>query len=482
MKKLSTILNALELPYRINGSDVAVTGITYDSRKVSDGSLFVAIKGFNIDGHDHIENAIKQGAAALIVEHPVPFKITQIIVANTRTALSELSYEYYGCAYNNFELTGITGTNGKTTMTHLLYQLAEVAGMQPALIGTLGIRTKDRLIEGERTTPESADLAKCFYDLDKQGVSTLFMEVSSHAIALQRIHGLRFDAAVFTNLTQDHLDFHPTMEDYFNTKAELFEHMKPGARGIINIDDPYGNRLYKELEIGKISYSVENKNAHYYFKHLTVNVNGIKGLLVTPNAELNISASLLGRFNAENIAGSIATWEQLYPEVEIDFDELCFKPVPGRMEMIATKKATAVIDYAHTPDAMEKALKAASELADRKKIITIFGCGGDRDKAKRPLMGKIAETYSDIIILTNDNPRNEEPRTIVNEILEGIDNKTIVDICIDRALAIKNAWNSSEPGDILMILGKGAETYMEIKGHKLPFNDKELMLKLEQKK
>ncbi|MCD6336742.1 MAG: UDP-N-acetylmuramoyl-L-alanyl-D-glutamate--2,6-diaminopimelate ligase [Candidatus Marinimicrobia bacterium] len=482
MKKLSAIINALELPYRIKGSDVFITGITYDSRKVNDGTLFVAIKGFNNDGHDHIENALKQGAAAVVVDHEVPFKLTQLIVHDTRSALSELSYEYYGCAYNNFELTGITGTNGKTTMTHLLYQIAEKAGMEPALIGTLGIRTKNGLVEGERTTPESADLAKDFYNLDKQGVSTLFMEVSSHAIALQRIHGLRFDAAVFTNLTQDHLDFHPTMEDYYNTKIKLFEHMKPRACGIINIDDYYGYRLYKELEIGKISYSVENRKANYYFKNLNVDVNGIRGILVTPNAELNITASLLGKFNAENIAGSIATWEQLYPNMKINYDELCFEPVSGRMEMIPTKKATAVIDYAHTPDAMEKALKAASELADRKKIITVFGCGGDRDKAKRPLMGKIAEKYSDTIILTNDNPRNEEPRTIIDEILEGINNINMVDICIDREQAIKKAWEASIPGDLLMILGKGAETYMEIKGHKLPFNDKELMLKLEQKK
>ncbi|MCF7833112.1 MAG: UDP-N-acetylmuramoyl-L-alanyl-D-glutamate--2,6-diaminopimelate ligase [Candidatus Marinimicrobia bacterium] len=482
MKKLSAILPALQLPYRLTGTDVEISHITYDSRQVKPGSLFVAIKGFNSDGHEHIKDAIKLGAVALVVDHDVMPEFTQIIVHDTRSALSELSYEYYGCDYNNFELTGITGTNGKTTMTHLLYQIAEKAGMTPALIGTLGIRTKDGLLEGERTTPESADLAKIFYDLDKQGVSTLFMEVSSHAIALQRVHGLRFDAAVFTNLTQDHLDFHPSMEDYFETKAKLFENMKSGARAIINIDDPYGRRLYKELEIGKIAYAVENDKADYYFKELDISVKGINGILRTPKGDFNIIASLLGKFNAENIAGSIATWEQLYPETEINFNDLHLKPVSGRMEMIATHKATAVIDYAHTPDAMEKALKTASDLSDRKDIITVFGCGGDRDKAKRPIMGKIAEKYSNKIILTNDNPRNEDPQTIINEILEGFENKKKVEICIDREKAITNAWNGSKPGDILMILGKGAETYMEIKGHKLPFNDKEIMLKLEQKK
>ena len=482
MKKLSAFINALELPYRLIGEDAEVEHITYDSREVRKGSMFVAIKGFHSDGNDFIPVAIQQGAAVIVSETKNNIPVTQVVVPDTRRALAELSYEFYGSAYNNFELTGITGTNGKTTLTHLLYQIAESAGKNPALIGTLGIRTHEGLVAGDRTTPESSDLAKTFDDLHKKNIGSVFMEVSSHAIVLDRVHTLRFDAAVFTNLTQDHLDFHLSMETYFEAKAKLFDHMKPGARGIINIDDPYGRRLYNDLEIGKYSYAVENPDADYHYSDLLIDVNGIHGVLSTPGGPVHVSAPLLGKFNAENIAGAIAVWQTLYPEIAIDLNEFPFKAVEGRMEMVKTTKSTAVIDYAHTPDAMEKALKAASELENRHRIITVFGCGGDRDKAKRPIMGRIAESYSDKIILTNDNPRSEEPGIIINEILEGISDKKKTEVCIDRKRAIEMAWNKSRPGDLLMILGKGAETYMEIRGERIPFNDKDIVIKLEQKK
>ena len=480
-KRISQILPFLQLPYHVLGEDQYISHISYDSRQVLPGSLFIAIKGFKSDGHEHISQAIENGAVALLVDHPVESDLPQIVTQDTRRAMAELSFGFWDCEEDQFKIAGITGTNGKTTITHLLYQLAEKAGLTPALIGTLGIRTKEGLLEGTRTTPESADLAKTFYDLKQKGLTSLFMEVSSHAIELMRVHSLRFDAAMFSNLTQDHLDFHEDMEAYFNAKAKLFEQMKPGARGIINIDDPYGQRLNKDLMIGKTTYAVENNKADYHYEELSVNVNGIHGILKTPKGKIKINVPLLGKFNAENIAGSIACWEYLYPET-LDLNDFAFEPVAGRMEMVKTSKATAVIDYAHTPDAMEKALKAAFELDKRQQIISVFGCGGDRDKAKRPLMGAVAEKYSDKIIITNDNPRNEEPDNIANAILEGIVEKTKVEICLDREAAIKKAWKASKPGDILMILGKGAETYMEVKGNNLPFNDKEIMLKLEQKK
>ena len=480
-KNISQLLPFLQLPYRVVGNDVTITHITYDSRQVRDGSLFVAIKGFKSDGHDHIPVAIEKGAVALLVDHHIENGIPQIIVKNTRRAMAEISFAFRDCEHHRFRLTGITGTNGKTTMTHLLYQLAEKSGQKPALIGTMGIRTQAGSVEGSRTTPESADLAKTFQDLDEQGVNSVFMEVSSHAIELFRTHSLRFDAAMFTNLTQDHLDFHETMEDYFQAKAKLFKQMKPGARAIINIDDPYGQRLNRDLPIGKVSYAVDNAEADYHFDELSVNVNGIHGMISTSKGRINVNAPLLGKFNAENIVGSIACWDYLYPDA-IDLNDFPFQPVAGRMEMVKTSKATAVIDYAHTPDAMEKALKAASELDNRQDIITVFGCGGDRDKAKRPLMGAVSDKYSDTIIITNDNPRSEEPQVIANAILEGINDEKKVEICLDREKAIEKAWKNSKPGDILMILGKGAETYMEIKGQNLPFNDKNIMLKLEQKK
>lgn len=480
MKRLSILLQALDLPYRIEGTDVIIESICYDSRNVSKNCLFIAIKGFKNDGHDHVREAIKKGAIAIVVDHDMEVGVTKLITSDTRRALAELSFEYYGTEYNSFDMCGITGTNGKTTMTHLLYQLCQADKKIPALIGTLGIKSPFAQIEGERTTPESSDLAKIFYDLDKKGVESLFMEVSSHALILKRVHALRFNIAAFTNLTQDHLDFHSNMEDYFNAKSQLFYHLKPGGKAVINIDDNYGKRLYKSLDIPKVSYAVDNSDADYYFKELSLGVKGIKGLLRTPKKDIIIDAPLLGKFNAENIAGTLAIWSTEYPDSKLDLNKFNFKAVAGRMETIMTSKATAVVDYAHTPDAIDKALSAVSKLEARKKIICVFGCGGDRDRSKRAKMGTIVEKYADTIIITNDNPRNEKPQDIANEILLGIKNKDNVIICLDRAKAIKQAWKSSETGDILMVLGKGAETYMEIKEQRIHFDDREKLLELEQ--
>jgi UDP-N-acetylmuramoyl-L-alanyl-D-glutamate--2,6-diaminopimelate ligase len=479
MKKLSLLLKAVELPYKIFGKDVDISSICYDSRKVENNSLFVAIKGFQHDGHDHVNEAIFRGAVAIVIDHEIPVSITKIITSDTRRALAELSYNFYDANYNQFDLIGITGTNGKTTITHLLYQLAEQDRKTPALIGTLGIKTPGMSLEGTRTTPESVDLAKHFSQLNTMGVNSVFMEVSSHAIALKRVHSLRFDSVIFTNLTQDHLDFHADMEDYFETKSKLFYQMKAGAKAIVNIDDAYGKRLFNKLEVGKFSYSVEDPTANYYFKDLQIDIHGVRGTFIANNKEFTINSPLLGRFNAENISASIACWDNLYPESRLDLNKVTFSPVPGRMETIDTSKAKAVVDYAHTPDAMGNALKTAYTLEGRKKMITVFGCGGDRDKDKRPKMGKIAEAYSDRIIITNDNPRNEDPKCIAEDILKGIQDKSKVNVCLDRAKAIQEGWENSEKGDILMVLGKGAETYIEIKGRTIHFDDRERIRELE---
>ncbi|MCK4812979.1 MAG: UDP-N-acetylmuramoyl-L-alanyl-D-glutamate--2,6-diaminopimelate ligase [Candidatus Marinimicrobia bacterium] len=478
--QLLLLLQELQVPFRYEGGDAAIHHIEYDSRQVKPGTLFVAIKGFQTDGHAYISDAVKRGAVACIVEHAVDCDCPQIIVLDTRTVLAELSFAFYNIP--TYPLFGVTGTNGKTTITHLLYQLAESAGMHPALIGTLGVKTQNSASEGERTTPESRDLAALLQGFSQENIDAAFMEVSSHALALKRVHSLQFDAAIFTNLTQDHLDFHPDMEAYFRSKTLLFKQLKPGAYSIINIDDPYGKRLNDMVEIPKMTYSVQDSSADVYFSELSVSVQGIKGILNTPNGPIPIRTPLLGRFNAENIAGSIAAWLSVYPEIPQSLNNTLFRPIPGRMEMIHTARGTAVIDYAHTPDAMEKALKAASQLENKKRIITVFGCGGDRDREKRPLMGEIAIRYSDEIILTNDNPRNEPARQIVDDILRGMGNTRHVRICLNRKKALTQAYNLSTPDDLLMIMGKGAETYMEIKGEKIPFNDKEIILTLETNK
>ncbi|MFA6619071.1 MAG: UDP-N-acetylmuramoyl-L-alanyl-D-glutamate--2,6-diaminopimelate ligase, partial [Candidatus Neomarinimicrobiota bacterium] len=342
MKKLSELLVALDLPYRIEGKDMMIERICYDSRKVEKNSLFVAIKGFKSDGHDYIKQAISKGASAVVIEHDMDIEVTKLITSDTRRALAELSYAYYGSEYNSFDICGISGTNGKTTMTHLLYQLSKADNKRPAVVGTLGVKTPFFHIEGERTTPESSDLAKTFYELDKQEIQSVFMEVSSHALVLKRVHGLRFDIAAFSNLTQDHLDFHKNMNDYFKAKSQLFYQLKHCGKAVINIDDHYGKKLYSSLEVGKISYAVDNGDADFYFKELSLGVKGVKGKLRTPGCDIIIKAPLLGKFNAENIAGALAIYKTLYPNSKLNFDNFAFEAIPGRMESFFTSKATLV--------------------------------------------------------------------------------------------------------------------------------------------
>lgn len=479
MTLLSSLLGQLNMPYRYEGADAQIEDIAYDSRKVRPGSLFVAIRGERYDGHEYISDAFLRGAAACVCEKEQQVQYPLILTSDSRKALAELSLAFYCPAGLPYPLTGVTGTNGKTTITHLLYQLAEAAGLQPALIGTLGVRSANGLEEGERTTPESRDLAEHFRDFAQNGVSAVFMEVSSHAIILKRVYGLSFDTAVFTNLTRDHLDFHGDMEHYFQAKSGLFRQLNASGRALLNREDPYGRRLLQELRIPAFSYAVSDDQADFYFSELSVSIRGIHGIFHTPVNTIKVDAPLLGRFNAENIAAALAAWQLTFPGYGPIPDHFPFRPVAGRMERVPTKRGTAVIDYAHTPDAMEKALQAAAKLRGVKRLITVFGCGGDRDRGKRPQMGGVAERYSDRIILCNDNPRNEEPEDIIADILSGIAKKEKVDIRIDRAEALREAYHISEPGDLLMVLGKGAENYIEIKGRKIPFQDRQTILGLE---
>lgn len=479
MMPLSILLRQLDFSCDYRAEDLQISDIAYDSRKVRSGSIFVAIRGKRFDGHDYIPDAFSRGAVICFCEKAPQHKYPHILVNDSRRALAELSYAYYCPQGLPYPLIGVTGTNGKTTITHLLYQLAETAGLHPALIGTLGVRSEKHIEEGERTTPESRDLAEHFRDFAKNDVSAAFMEVSSHAIALKRVYGLAFDAAVFTNLTRDHLDFHGNMENYFQSKAALFRQIKENGYALINRQDPYGRRLAKELSEPVYTYAVSDEQADFYFTEMNVSIHGVRGIFHTPDKAIKVDAPLLGHFNAENIAAALSCWHLCFPQLRNVSDAFNFQPVAGRMERISTKRGTAVIDYAHTPDAMEKALQAAQQLEGIGHIITVFGCGGDRDQGKRPQMGAVAERYSNHIILSNDNPRNEEPENIIADILSGIKQKDKVDICIDRGEALHKAYAMSEPGDLLMVLGKGAENYMEIKGHRIPFQDKKTILGLE---
>jgi UDP-N-acetylmuramoyl-L-alanyl-D-glutamate--2,6-diaminopimelate ligase len=479
MMRISVLLRHLNMSHRYSGPDREISLITYDSRKVREGAIFVAIRGERHDGHQYIAEAFSRGAVLCVCEKDPGERYPHICVPDSRQALAEFSYAFYCPQGLPYPLLGVTGTNGKTTITHLLYQLAEVAGLKPALIGTLGVKSWEENHEAERTTPESSDLAACFHHFTKRGADALFMEVSSHAIALKRVHGLIFDTAVFTNLTRDHLDFHQDMESYFHIKSRLFHHIKDGGYAVINTGDAYGRRLKTDVPGPLLSYAVNDTKADVSFSSLSISVRGISGTLKTPQGNITVNTPLLAHFNAENIAAAIAAWQVTFPGVTLDINAFPFRPVAGRMERVATRRGTAVIDYAHTPDAMGKALEAAAKLEGVERLITVFGCGGDRDKGKRPQMGALADRYSDHIIICNDNPRNEDPSAIAGDILRGIKSKDKTEVILDRAEAIKKGYRISGPGDLLMILGKGAEHYMEIKGERIPFEDKTIILGLE---
>ncbi|MDD5583386.1 MAG: UDP-N-acetylmuramoyl-L-alanyl-D-glutamate--2,6-diaminopimelate ligase [Candidatus Marinimicrobia bacterium] len=478
--KLLELLKKSGINARISGFNTEIHGIEYDSRKVTPGDVFVAIKGLTKDGHAYIQHAIQKGASAIICEKnflnaPVPI----IVVPNSRKALSCLSQTFYDTIDLPFRITGITGTNGKTTLTFLLRELEKQGGFSPAISGTLGFYSdfgNEKF--SERTTPESRDLHKMLHECKKRKIDTLIMEVSSIALTLNRVDNISFDTAIFTNLTQDHLDFHKTMDDYFSAKKQLFSLLTPTGVAIINIDDPYGMKLYASLNKNKKSCSLHNPQADYYYTDYRLTSKGLKGILKTPSHSLSVEAPLIGDFNAMNVLQAVAAWLENHPEFRpqsLTFQSL--PTIPGRMEIVQTANhGTVIIDFAHTPDALEKIFNSIQEIHHH-KIWAVFGCGGDRDKAKRPYMGHIVEQYADEIIITNDNPRTENPDDIIRDILQGISFHPNVTVEKDRKKAIHMALEKSKPHDLLLLLGKGAEEVMEIREEKIPFNDKDIVLR-----
>lgn len=475
--------------------DADLSDPQYDSRLVTTNSAFVAIKGFQTDGHRFIQNAISQGAKTIILEDASAFSeddatsagVTRILVANARKALAVISEEAYGSPSSKLRLIGVTGTNGKTTTTNIIRQFLELRGEKTGLIGTLGSFIGDTFLGDTLTTPESKDLSAILAEMLRQGVTSCIMEVSSIAIELQRISALDFDIAVFTNLTQDHLDFHKTMERYADAKKQFFTSLKPTAVAITNIDDPFGALMIEQTNANSHSYGLDD-GSHFgssdiVASNISYSLGGtsftVKKRYSEESAE--IKTRLVGAFNVQNMLASIAA---LYFGVEgcslQSLAELSQKinPVRGRFEQIELPNGTvAIIDYAHTPDALENVLRTIRALSPTAQITTVFGCGGDRDKTKRPLMGAIAERYSDHTIITNDNPRTENAHSIADEILEGISIKkrAETDILLDRKEAILSTLNSSGANDVILIAGKGHEDYQIIGKEKIHFNDMEVV-------
>jgi UDP-N-acetylmuramoyl-L-alanyl-D-glutamate--2,6-diaminopimelate ligase len=478
MKELKDLLKHINFEEFIGDPNRKISSVCYDSRKAGKDSCFAAISGGSFDGHDYIAQAIEKGAGTIICER-IPDNLanmfaTFIIVQNSRKALAELSHAWYGHPAKKIKIAGITGTNGKTTITYLLKSIFESAGKKAGIIGTTGIFDGEEFIEATHTTPESLEIADILDKMTRNGVEFAAMEVSSHALHQGRVHGIDFEAGIFTNLTRDHLDYHATMENYASAKRILFENLSRNSTAVINFDDRYGRLMAEAIEAKVIKCGRGSSNdmiieSEKYYTDRT------EFTLKTSGKSLEISTKLIGRFNVENASLAAAAALSLkIPEESVIAGLASTSGAPGRMQRIPLKNgAVGVVDYAHTPDALEKALMACRNILEENqsgRLICIFGCGGDRDPGKRPLMGEIASRISDYSIITNDNPRTENPANIISGILDGFsgEEKTI---CPERHDAIAAAYELSERGDIILLAGKGHETYQLIGKEKLHFDD-----------
>lgn len=478
MIKLQELLKVLEYKELNQDLDIDIAGITYDSRKVEEGYLFVAITGFKSDGHQFIANAVENGAKAIIVEKDAEASGVAVIkVEDSRKALAQLSAKFYGYPSKELTVVGVTGTNGKTTTTYLIESMLKELGIKTGLIGTIKTKIGDKEEDASRTTPESVDLQRIFAEMLEDGVTHAVMEVSSHALELDRVLGVDFDRQVFTNLSQDHLDFHESFEDYLAAKIKLFKmNDKPS---IINVDDVRSEAIIKEARGEVISYSI-NSEADLKAEEIEVNKKGVSYTLKTNQEKLAIKLNLTGRFNVYNSLAAIGTVYSLgFSLAEIKKGLEKIEGVPGRFQIINEGQDFGVIvDYAHTPDGMENVLNTASEFTKGRKIV-VFGCGGDRDRTKRPIMGRIGVTLGDFAIVTSDNPRSEEPMAIIEDIKAGIEEEGKVEgeeyiIIEDRATAIKEAIKLAKSEDIVIIVGKGHETYQILKDKTIDFDDREI--------
>lgn len=495
MKTLGDLLNNLEALEVRGDLGTLVEGVAYDSRRVVQGQVFVAVSGVRQDGTLYVADAIRRGACAVVGEKvPHEAALTPFVrVADSRKALALISANFYDHPAQHLQLIGITGTNGKTTTTLLLESILKQGGCAPAVLGTLFYRWGGRQRTASMTTPESLDLQKLFHEMRQDGVSHVVMEVSSHALALGRVDGCLFRIGLFTNLSQDHLDFHGTMESYFHAKSLLFrEHLSPNGRiavGVVNGDDPYGARLIQMMAGEVWSYSLSNQDAHVWVRNAELTSHGIRAQLQTPRGSLAIHSPLMGRLNLYNLlAAATAALALGIPRELISkgLEMVCC--VDGRLQRVEIPSecgVEVVVDYAHTPDAMEKALSCLKEMTQG-RLLVVFGCGGDRDKGKRPLMGQVAARWGDVVILTSDNPRSEIPEAIIADIEPGVRSEGFsfaepgdlmsvrkgFTVVVDRKRAIELALLCAGPGDMIFIGGKGHETYQIVGGDVHPFDDR----------
>jgi UDP-N-acetylmuramoyl-L-alanyl-D-glutamate--2,6-diaminopimelate ligase len=448
--------------------EVEVTGLAYRSESVTPGALFFCVPGFRADGHDFAPDAVRRGAAALVCQRPLGLGVPEVVVDDVRAAMAAAAARFYGRPTRELRVVGITGTNGKTTTAFLVRHLLEAAGLRCGLLGTVKRVVGGVEEEVERTTPEAIDLQATFRRMLDRGDRACAMEVSSHALELGRVEGIEFACRVFTNLTQDHLDFHGTMDAYFEAKRRLFR--SGSGPAVVNLDDPYGRRLASELP-DAIGFAV-GRVAAYRALDVSFDVHGSRFRCLTPEGELALELPLPGLFNVQNALAAVAAARALGTRPETIRRALpTFGRVPGRFEPVDEGQEFGVlVDYAHTPDSLENVLRAARELA-RGRVWAVFGAGGDRDRLKRPLMGEAARELADRVIVTSDNPRSEDPEAIIDEIMVGAGPEAEREV--DRRRAIELAVDGAEPGDVVVIAGKGHEQGQEFAGgRKEPFDDR----------
>jgi UDP-N-acetylmuramoyl-L-alanyl-D-glutamate--2,6-diaminopimelate ligase len=455
---------------------LVVSDVTHDSRKAGAGSLFVAIKGLATDGNAFAEAARKKGAVAVASEEPPKGGIPWIRVPDAREALASLSAAVLGDPASRLELVGVTGTNGKTTTTHLIDAVLRRAGKRVGLLGTVQYRIADQLTEAVRTTPEASDLQKLLREMVDAACTHAVLEVSSHSLALKRVHGCAFRVAVFTNLTRDHLDFHGDMDTYFEAKQALFSTLlRSDGCAVVNLDDDRGESLVRASRGRVLTYALD-RPADLGAGRISLSLAGTTFVAKTPSGDFPVKTPLLGRFNVQNVLAALGACLALDLPKDAILEGLgALRGVAGRLERVdAGQDFTVVVDYAHTDDALKNLLETMRELGPR-RIITVFGCGGDRDRTKRPLMGAVASRLSDVVVVTSDNPRTEPPEAILDEIQSGMNGRKVErHVIVDRRDAIAKALELARPGDAVVIAGKGHETTQVLRDRTIPFDDRQV--------
>ncbi len=469
--RLSELLKNTE--HTLFGGDTDITAVTYDSRKAVPGSLFIAVRGFATDGHAYIEKAVANGAAAILAEENGNWGVPVAVCPDTRRGMAEVGARFYGCPAEKLKIIGVTGTNGKTTTTYLIKQVLDLLGYKTGLIGTNQNIIGDIATPAARTTPESLDLQKMLHDMVEAGVSHVIMEVSSHSLALSRTHGIRFHEAVFTNLTQDHMDFHETMENYMECKAKLFSQAR---HGVINADDAYGAKMKALSACPIMTYGMDS-DSDLKGCNIRLSERGVICSTTIGSTNYEIRLGIPGKFSVYNaLAATAACLGMGIPMEDILKGLVLAKGVKGRAEVVPIAAPyTVLIDYAHTPDGLENIIGAVRGFA-KGRVITLFGCGGDRDKTKRPIMGEIAASLSDYAVVTSDNPRSEDPAAIIRDIEAGMteyrEKYTVVE---NRREAIRRAMQLAKDGDVIILAGKGHETYQILKDGTIDFDERAIV-------